>query len=139
MQGEVVAIPVYPSTWVSVRLATGEVVKLRSPNFEIINEEQGVVPVQTDRLRRSLVFNALGPGAKISILHHKRYTPASGFPVTATIMDNTPVFPRWVGSLRAGIGRGGGSPARSLGASQSLGSFNSRWPPSQHLADCASR
>jgi hypothetical protein len=37
--GELLAIPVYPSTWLSARIhKTGEVVKLRSTNMEVKDE-----------------------------------------------------------------------------------------------------
>ncbi len=87
-RGRVTSIPIYPCTWVGVEMdGSGEYLKLRSSNFDIVNEAGAVMPVQTERLRRSIIFNALGPGSKVRILHHKRYTPSGGFPVIATILE----------------------------------------------------
>eukprot|EP00730_Choanoeca_flexa_P014163 TRINITY_DN6092_c0_g1_i2.p1 TRINITY_DN6092_c0_g1~~TRINITY_DN6092_c0_g1_i2.p1 ORF type:complete len:762 (+),score=152.02 TRINITY_DN6092_c0_g1_i2:145-2430(+) len=95
--GVVVSLPKYPCTWVGVRLedGSGEVVKVRSSNFRMMGADAAgqTVPVQTDRLRKSLLFNNLGPGQKVLVLSHKKYKPRTGFPIHATVICQPPAFP----------------------------------------------
>ena len=94
----VVSLPKYPCTWVGVRLenGSGEVVKVRSSNFRMMGadaDSSKTVPVQTDRLRKSLLFNNLQPGQRVLVLSHKKYKPRGGFPIHATVVCQPPSFP----------------------------------------------
>lgn len=94
-EGTVCSIPVYPCTWVGIRLHNGgEVIKVRSSNF-VLKDLHGepIIPVQTDRLRKSLFFNGLKAGTAIHILNHNSYRPPGGFPALAVVIT-VPVFPR---------------------------------------------
>lgn len=87
------SIPVYPCTWVGVRLDTGQMIKLRSSNFDLKDRDDGPpIPVQTDRLRKSLFFNSLKKGDEILIMNHPTLKSKSGFPIAATVTQ-VPVFP----------------------------------------------
>jgi hypothetical protein len=95
--GEVISLPVYPSTWMTVKLEPhGEIAKVRSTNLEVCNGGTRSLPVQTERLRRSLTFHTLSPGCKVRILHHTRYKPRPplAFPVTATIIAESNAEPK---------------------------------------------
>ncbi len=93
-EGIVCSIPVYPCTWVGVRLDSGSLVKLRSSNFDLKDKDDGQpIPVQTDRLRKSLFFNSLRKGDEILIMTHPTLRPRSGFPIVATVVQ-VPMFPR---------------------------------------------
>ena len=69
---EICSVPVYPNTWLSVRLvSTNEQIKVRSSNISVPNASGNHTHVQTERLSKSRFFHRLVKGTTIIVMPKK--------------------------------------------------------------------
>eukprot|EP00049_Salpingoeca_infusionum_P003396 m.66162 g.66162 ORF g.66162 m.66162 type:complete len:509 (+) comp12104_c0_seq2:156-1682(+) len=102
-KGTVISTPKYPCTWVGIELeSTKEHIKLRSSNFKLSTGKstEGLLPIHTDRLRRSMIFNQLRIGQRVKVTQHRKFN--DGNPFYAQVVQ-TPAFPStWVTCITEG-------------------------------------